>query len=765
MAAAGVAGVAITGLLAVGPPAEADPPLAIRWIDTVDGVPLAASESGRWVILNDPASDTFFRVDTETGVADELSIPFGFGVYHITENGTAVTNVSDTIWRERPGEFREWFDASLPDGWSPILVTAVDDTESKVLIRGLNTSIGKQRMFLFDLDTESFVPVAPDIDLGVTLLGEHADDAWFRGDGRIVVQEDMLFDQTAPTRFLVWTSNFSGAEIFGAPAEHEPTLGDWFIDRETQFVWFVTDDGGIVDGIGPGEPRWYRREIVLATDPPSTPIPDAVAPIEADDATSVVATPDGGLVMSIDAPTGGVDQPQLFTWDGSGPSLLQLTVGVGDTEPNGPIDRFFAPSIGDEITFSSFATNLRSDTTTAPPNGFLFRIDPSSATQPPPVTTTTLPSQRDPLEPVEPTEPPAQIAPLDTYCVPAVGARPSEFIGVNLTPVNATTNGNGALHSGTGDAPEIANVNFRAGSVDPNVAIARVNDDGRACFTNSRHGPVDLVADALFVTGDSRIRLPGEDGAVRLADTRLGLGGSTLVASETRCVAVPDATPLEWVGVNITPVNATARGNGALHSSDDPPPGTANVNFGIGTVDPNLAFAQVGADGEICFTNSRHGPVDVILDALLIGGRNVFGAPSDDGAVRLVDTRIGLGANTFAASETQCFEPVNVGVDQWVGLNITPVDAVTNGNGAVHASDDPAPATANVNFSAGSVDPNFALVNVGADAEVCFTNSRHGPVDVVIDQLGGSAAGTFRAPTDDGAYRLTDTRDARHAPA
>jgi hypothetical protein len=53
------------------------------------------------------------------------------------------------------------------------------------------------------------------------------------------------------------TSNFSGAEIFGSPAEHEPALGDWFIDREVQFVWFITDDGGICPILDADAP-WIR---------------------------------------------------------------------------------------------------------------------------------------------------------------------------------------------------------------------------------------------------------------------------------------------------------------------------------------------------------------------------------------------------------------------------------------------------------------------------------------------------------------------------
>ncbi len=65
----------------------------------------------------------------------------------------------------------------------------------------------------------------------------------------------------------------------------------------------------------------------------------------------------------------------------------------------------------------------------------------------------------------------------------------------------------------------------------------------------------------------------------------------------------------------------------------------SNVNFGPGTFDPNLAMTRVGADGKVCFTNSVHGAVDVIIDAQVIGDAAAFTLPSADGSVRILDTR------------------------------------------------------------------------------------------------------------------------------
>jgi predicted phage baseplate assembly protein len=62
---------------------------------------------------------------------------------------------------------------------------------------------------------------------------------------------------------------------------------------------------------------------------------------------------------------------------------------------------------------------------------------------------------------------------------------------------------------------------------------------------------------------------------------------------------------------------------------------------------------------------------------------------------------------------------------------------------------------------AGTVDPNIAIARVGTDSRICFTNSDHGPVHLVLDQLVNAHAGAFTRATPDGAARLTDTRIAR----
>lgn len=228
------------------------------------------------------------------------------------------------------------------------------------------------------------------------------------------------------------------------------------------------------------------------------------------------------------------------------------------------------------------------------------------------------------------------VAAAGSVCTDVIGAEPGDFVGVNVTPVRAGAVGFGTLHSSDAAAGSTSNVNFRLGSVDPNLAFVEVGSDGQICFTNSDAGPVDVVLDELVVADASVFSLPRASGAARLLDTR---EAGPVAASATVCAAVVGAVAGDFVGVNVTPVRASAVGFGTLHPSGVGAGSTSSVNFRPGSVDPNLAFTEVGADGRVCFTNSDAGPVDVILDQLVVADPSVFALPTSAGAVRILDTR------------------------------------------------------------------------------------------------------------------------------
>ena len=122
--------------------------------------------------------------------------------------------------------------------------------------------------------------------------------------------------------------------------------------------------------------------------------------------------------------------------------------------------------------------------------------------------------------------------------------------------------------------------------------------------------------------------------------TWAGTATAEVLASDRRCFAVT-GRPGDAAIVNLTPVQANARGNGQLTSSDvTNPPTNSNVNFAPGTIDPNIAVAQIGTDGRVCFHNSHHADVHLIADHLGTIADTAYTPARTDGThQRTVDTR------------------------------------------------------------------------------------------------------------------------------
>jgi hypothetical protein len=235
------------------------------------------------------------------------------------------------------------------------------------------------------------------------------------------------------------------------------------------------------------------------------------------------------------------------------------------------------------------------------------------------------------------------IGPNGQVCF-AVAGSPGDAAIVNLTPVEARGAGYGLLISSDIATPPIAaNVNYQPGTIDPNVAVAPIGADGKVCYVNSKHTSVNLVADHLGTIAAASYTPATQDGAPdRKVDTRIAKGGTTVSPSGRLCFAVA-GSPGDAAIVNLTPVEARGAGYGLLISSDiATPPIAANVNYQPGTIDPNVAVAPIGADGKVCYVNSKHTSVNLVADHLgTIAAASYTPATQDGAPDRKVDTRIG----------------------------------------------------------------------------------------------------------------------------
>ncbi len=261
---------------------------------------------------------------------------------------------------------------------------------------------------------------------------------------------------------------------------------------------------------------------------------------------------------------------------------------------------------------------------------------------------------------------------------------------------------------------------------------------------------------ALDVEGDSHAIGVGYDGAMRVGDVTRAATGAVQPGTR-RCFEVA-GDPGDAAIVNLTPVEAGDAGNGLLVSSDlTRPPVAANVNYAAGSVDPNVAIAPIGADGQVCFQNAWRTDVQVVADHLgTIDAASYQPATAGGAPERVLDTR---ESSIVRSNSRRCFAVAGDPGDAAI-VNLTPVSAGANGNGLLISSDvDDAPVAANVNYAAGSVDPNVAIAPIGTDGQVCFQNARLTSVHVVADHLGTIDAASYRPATSTGApKRVTDTR-------
>lgn len=232
------------------------------------------------------------------------------------------------------------------------------------------------------------------------------------------------------------------------------------------------------------------------------------------------------------------------------------------------------------------------------------------------------------------------IAPSSSECFDVTGD-PGDAAIVNLTPLGASTPGNGLLVSSDvkNNPPTAANVNFRPGLIDPNVAVAQIGADGQVCLANSVHGAIHLVADHLG-TIDADVYEPAL--ASGAPDRKLDTRQTAIVGPSGQVCFDVAGGPGNAAIINLTPVQADGFGNGILISSDvkDDPPDAANVNYRPGSIDPNVAVAPIGDDGQVCFQNSVHASVHLIADHLGTISETVYFPAAADGAPsRVLDTR------------------------------------------------------------------------------------------------------------------------------
>jgi hypothetical protein len=335
---------------------------------------------------------------------------------------------------------------------------------------------------------------------------------------------------------------------------------------------------------------------------------------------------------------------------------------------------------------------------------------------------------------------------------------------LNVTAVDPTGDGYitvGPRPAGSGDLfddqnsygvwPDASNINLAPGTVTPNLVLAPVGAGGVVrfhVFGASTHVLADVAGwfshDPTLVGDDLTGIRP-----VRLLDTRHDPTGA-FSAGERRTLRVAglagvpdDATS---VVVNVTAVDPAGTGYVTAFPTGTVVPDVSNVNLSRRITRPNLSVVRVGAGGSIDLVvaeTASHLLVDVFGYYSTGGGDapTVASAP-----FRVFDTRnsIGTAGGPMRAGERRRVRIAGVGTvpagATAVYANVTVVDPTGEGFLTVWPAGGATPDVSNLNFTAGEIVPNMAILGVGddgsIDVEVTLPWSPSGTAHVLVDVLG-----------------------------
>jgi hypothetical protein len=297
-----------------------------------------------------------------------------------------------------------------------------------------------------------------------------------------------------------------------------------------------------------------------------------------------------------------------------------------------------------------------------------------------------------------------------------------------------------------------------------------------------------LVVGLVAITRPASAVVPPPGGqyhavaAARVLDTR-ATGAVPALSTHALTVlgkgGVP-ATGVSAVSLHVTAVDGSPSGYLTVWPQGAARPTASLLNFVTGSQPvSNSIIVPVGTGGVVDFYNGGALGVQVIVDVVgyvdTLGG-DARGAYAPLTPARLMDTRIGLGANTIAPGATVQLPIVGHGgvpaTNNGFGfsaaaLNVTAVTP-TSGYVTVWPDNQSRPGTSNINLGSGVTRANLAISGIGTGGGVKIYNGTGTPLKLVVDIDGYFSGGVPNsaaqfapvAPT-----RILDTRVGVGVPA
>ena len=322
--------------------------------------------------------------------------------------------------------------------------------------------------------------------------------------------------------------------------------------------------------------------------------------------------------------------------------------------------------------------------------------------------------------------------------VAGVGGVPVGAVGVvlNVTVTSPTSAGYLTVWPTPLARPETSSVNFSAGQTVANMVTVGLSVSGSVTIANAVGSSQVLVDVMGYFLGGFTGLVP-----TRLMDTRLGLGGATFAAKESRALSVGGVAgvPANAVAValNVTATNTTASGFVTVWPAGSTMPASSNLNVSSGSTVSNMVLVGLSVDGQINLYNDN-GPADLIVDVM--GWFTVGGGFAGVVPARVLDTRVATCGITLGQGETRTLAVTGAGgvptvAVGAVALNVTATNPTQSSYLTVWPTGQVRPGTSNLNTTAGMSVANMVTVGVGAGGQVNIYNAG-GTVDVLVDVMG-----------------------------
>lgn len=312
----------------------------------------------------------------------------------------------------------------------------------------------------------------------------------------------------------------------------------------------------------------------------------------------------------------------------------------------------------------------------------------------------------------------------------------AKAVYLNVTAVRTEDGGYITVFPCDQDRPEASSFNPDGGRTTSSLIPAVMDDDGNVCIYTA--SVTDLIVDVsgyVPSTSDFTAVVPE-----RLLDTRdstkVSAGSETVIkVTETGDANLPAGT--SSVLLSVTSLRTETSGYLSVYSCDEDTPMASNLNVEVGDLRSNLVSSAVAGDGTVCVFSDQS--TDILVD--LVGATPASSTYQPTLPTRLLDTRSNNRVNYTGAKPIggQILEvqvrgsgtsvPADAGT---VVLNVTGLQADTNGYVTVFPCGEDRPNTSNINLT-GLTTAAMVVAKVGDNDRVCvYTDqSAHVIVDII----------------------------------